>query len=147
MTEALRENPERYNIIFNNDNNNDSNHIINKQQDAVLEISNRLSKALIDKLVNQTMATLESQSESDIAAEEEEDIAAAVEETASTEESNITAENTANALECKEEAKPQEDKADNNKLTQDTSTSTEEQTEGGKIVFLLYIIREYSKYT
>ena len=131
MTEALRENPERYNIIFNNYNNNDSNHIINKQQDAVLEISNRLSKALIDKLVNQTMATLESQSESDIAAEEE-DIAAAVEETASTEESNITAENTANALECKEEAKPQEDKADNNKLTQDTSTSTEEQTEGGR---------------
>ena len=63
VVEALRQQPERYDIIFGNDNDYTSN----EKQDAVLEVSNRLSKALIERLVNQTMATLESEdTESDV---------------------------------------------------------------------------------
>jgi phenylpyruvate tautomerase PptA (4-oxalocrotonate tautomerase family) len=71
VVEVLRENPERYTIIFNdNNNNNDSNHI-NKQQDAVLEVSAKLSKALIERLVNETMNTLESHTDTESEAEAE----------------------------------------------------------------------------
>jgi hypothetical protein len=134
VIETLRQNPERYNIIFNN--NNGNNHINTyEQQDAVLEASAKLSKVLIDQLVNQTMSTLELKL--DIESEDTESTAES--------KANIVAENTASsAVEGKEEeVKPQEtDKADNNnKSTQDTSagtttaasssstTATEEQTE------------------
>jgi hypothetical protein len=66
VIEALRQQPERYNIIFGNNNYNN----IYEQQDAVLEVSNRVSKALIERFVNQTMVILESQTEA-AAAEEE----------------------------------------------------------------------------
>jgi hypothetical protein len=89
MAEALRQNPQRYDIIFNNDNNNDNSNNNAQKQDAVLEVSNRVSNALIEKLVNDTMATLESQTESEDtelhAAEETEskdkEVAAAEDET------------------------------------------------------------------
>jgi hypothetical protein len=43
VTEALRQRPERYNIIFNNDNNN--SYTIYEQQNAVLEVANSLSNS------------------------------------------------------------------------------------------------------
>ena len=75
VVEDLRENPERFAIIFN-DNNNDSNHI-NKQQDAVLEVSQHLVSSLIQRLTADMMNTLESQSQS----ESDMDIAVAEEKT------------------------------------------------------------------
>jgi hypothetical protein len=89
MAEALRQNPQRYDIIFNNDNNNDNSNNNAQKQDAVLEVANRVTNTLIEKLVNDTMATLESQTESEDtelhAAEETEskdkEVAAAEDET------------------------------------------------------------------
>jgi hypothetical protein len=75
VIEALRERPDRNDIIFNN-NDNYNNNNNEQRQDAVLEISNRLTNSLLERLVNQTMATLESQSES-----EETELDAAEEET------------------------------------------------------------------
>jgi hypothetical protein len=76
VIETLRQNPERYNIIFgnnsnkNNDNNNQGNINTYEQQDAVLEVSAKLSKALIERLVNETIETLESQTEADVESED-----------------------------------------------------------------------------
>ena len=67
MTEALRERPDRYDIIFNNENSNNNT----QKQDAVLEVSNKVSNASIERLVNETMNTLESQADADTESEAE----------------------------------------------------------------------------
>ena len=58
VTQALRQPPERYNIIFDG---NDNDYTNNERQNAVLEVAQTLSSSLIEKLVNETMNTLESQ--------------------------------------------------------------------------------------
>src|SRR5919198_4022071 len=66
MTEALRQQPERYNIIFDgNNNNNNNDYTNNERQNAVLEVAQTLANSLIERLVNETMNTLESQAETD----------------------------------------------------------------------------------
>ena len=91
VTEALRERPDRYDIILNN-----NDYTSNERQDAVLEVSNRLTNSLLVRLVNDTMSTLESETESE-----------AAEETESTEvEAEAAGENTGAAAE--EETKPEE---------------------------------------
>jgi hypothetical protein len=51
-------------MIFNDKDSNNA-----QKQDAVLEVAQTLSNSLIERLVNQTMATLESQTESEAEAE------------------------------------------------------------------------------
>ena len=58
----MNERSDRYNIIFS-DNNTDYTN--NERQDAVLEVANTLASSLIEKLVNDTMNTLESETKSD----------------------------------------------------------------------------------
>jgi hypothetical protein len=132
VIETLRQNPERYNIIFgnNSENNNQGNNINTntyEQQDAVLEVSAKLSKVLIDQLVNQTMSALELESEDteERSTAESKAKVAAENENENTPSPSIE-EGEANDKE--DEAKPQQD-AD--KSTEDTasSTTTEEQVE------------------
>jgi hypothetical protein len=87
MIEALGERPDRYDIILNNENSNNNA----QKQDAVLEVANRLSKALIEKLVNQTMETLESQTEAQAEDTESIEVVAKADDTeaAATEEEEI----------------------------------------------------------
>jgi hypothetical protein len=66
---ALRERPDRYDIIFCGGNSGNSNNIY-EQQNAVLEAFAKLSKALIERLVNETIETLESQTEADVESED-----------------------------------------------------------------------------
>jgi hypothetical protein len=49
VTNALRERPERYNIIFNDDTSN------SEKQNAVLEVANPLANSVIERSVNQIM--------------------------------------------------------------------------------------------
>jgi hypothetical protein len=64
VTNALKERPERYNIIFND--NTSSN---NEKQDAVLEVANVLANSVIERSVNHVMSTLESQAETEVESE------------------------------------------------------------------------------
>ena len=66
VTNALRERPERYNIIFNDDTSN------SEKQNAVLEVANTLANSVIERSVNQIMHTLESQAETESEAEDTE---------------------------------------------------------------------------
>jgi hypothetical protein len=125
LLESIRENPDRYDIIFNNNDNDSSTNNNNAQkQDAVLEVSAKLSKVLIDQLVNQTMSALELDTESEdteerSTAESKAEVADENKNTASTEAVE------GEAKDKEEEVKPQEDKADNNnKSTQDTAVDT-----------------------
>jgi uncharacterized protein YoxC len=103
VIEALRENPERYIIIFNDNNNNDSNHI-SEQQGAVLEMSQRLASSLIERLVNDTMASLEAQAESK-AENTELDIAEDIVETESTDKDVVAKADDTQATAAEEEEK------------------------------------------
>ena len=62
----MRERPERYNIIFNDDTSN------SEKQNAVLEVANTLANSVIERSVNQIMHTLESQAETESEAEDTE---------------------------------------------------------------------------
>ena len=111
LLEAIRENPDRYDIIFNNDNDSSTNNNAQKQN-AVLEVSAKLSKALIENLVNETMNTLESQADTESEAEAENTELGATEdiehtdkeEAVETESKDIEAA----AAEEEEETKPEE---------------------------------------
>ena len=69
MTEALRQQPERYNMIFDG-NNNTNDYTNNERQNAMLAVAQTLANSLIERLVNQTMETLESNTEPGAKAED-----------------------------------------------------------------------------
>jgi hypothetical protein len=58
---ALRESPDRYNIIFSNNNNYNNNN--NEYEEGILAIAQTFFKNLLNQSVNQTMATLEAETE------------------------------------------------------------------------------------
>jgi hypothetical protein len=90
IIQALKDNPDKYNVIFNNNNTNEC-------QQELVAIGQTFYRNLVDEHVSQTMALLESKAES-----ESEDI----EEVIASTETKAEAENIEAAAE--EETKPEE---------------------------------------